>query len=49
MNVICWVFYCVNDGKDVDGSSPQITICMCFYTNHVHALIPITKKRKKIL
>jgi hypothetical protein len=45
----CWVFYCLNDGKDVDGGSPQIMRCMYFYTNHVHAPIPSTKKGKKNL
>ncbi len=47
MNAICWVFYCMNDGKDVDGGSPQIMSCMYFYNNHVHAPIPSTKKREK--
>ncbi len=23
MNAICWAFYCVNDGKDVDGVIPK--------------------------
>jgi hypothetical protein len=25
-NAICWAFYCVNDGKDVDEGSPQVML-----------------------
>ncbi len=42
MNAICWAFYCVNDGKDLDGGSPQIfkmyvflhQSCACSYSKH---------------
>ncbi len=46
-NAICWVFYCVNDGKD-DGGNPQVIKCLLGYISFLHAHSPNTKERKAL-
>jgi hypothetical protein len=46
-NAICWVFYCVNDGKD-DGGNPQVMKCLLGYIIFLHAPSPNTKERKAL-
>ncbi len=47
-NAICWVFFSVNDDKEADLGNLQSMTCLPCYNNHVHALNP-NKKRKKRL
>jgi hypothetical protein len=45
-NAICWVFYCVNDDKEVNLGNSQIMRCLFCYVRLVHSLNLNTKERK---
>jgi len=47
-NSLCWSFYCVNDGKQVEVASHQVMRCSLCYDNVVN--IPNARiKERKIL
>jgi hypothetical protein len=45
-NSLCWAFYCVNDGKEVEAISYQVMRCILCYDNAVNILNARTKERK---
>jgi len=45
-NAICYIFYCVNDDKEVDLGNLQVTRCLFCYNSPMHALNPNTKRKK---
>ncbi len=45
-NVLCWAFYCVSDGKEVEKVSHQIMRCILCYVKLVNVLNLRTKERK---
>jgi hypothetical protein len=45
-NSLCWAFYCVNDGKEVEVASHQIMRCILCYDNVVNILIARTNYEK---
>jgi len=48
-NVLCWAFYCVTDGKEVEKASHQIMRCILCYVNLVNVLNLRTKERKGLI
>jgi len=40
-NSLCWAFYYVNDGKEVEVASPQVMRCILCYDSAIH--IPIAR------
>jgi len=48
-NLLCWAFYCVNDGKEVEIASHQVTRCILCYDNVVNILNVRTKERKGLI
>jgi len=48
-NSLCWAFYCVNDGKEVEATSHQIMRCILCYDNAINVLNARTKERKGLI
>jgi hypothetical protein len=48
-NAICWVFYCVNDDKEVDPTNPEVMKYVFCYNNLMYAFNPNTKERKWLM
>jgi len=48
-NSLCWTFYCVNDGKEVEVASHQIMKFILCYDNAIYIPIPRTKERKGLI
>ncbi len=46
---LCWAFYYVNDGKEVEVWSRQVMRCIMCYDNVVNITNPITRKRKGLI
>jgi hypothetical protein len=42
INSLCWTFYYVNDGEEVEAKSHQIMKCILCYDSYVNILNPIT-------
>ncbi len=49
INSLCWAFYCVNDGKEVEVASYQIVKCILCYDNARNIPNPIIKERKGLI
>jgi hypothetical protein len=49
LHALCWIFYCVNDGKDVERGSLQMMKCILCYNSVMNALNPRTKKLKGLI
>jgi len=45
-NSICWAFYCVNDGNEVEATSHQVMRCILCYDSVINIFNARTKKRK---
>jgi hypothetical protein len=37
INSLCWAFYCVNDGKEIEAASHQVMICILCYDDVVNS------------
>jgi hypothetical protein len=48
-NSLCWAFYCVNDGKEVEATSHQVMKCILCYENVVNIPNARTKEIKGLL
>jgi hypothetical protein len=46
---LCWAFYCVNDGKEVEATSHQVMRCILCYDNVVNILNARIKERKGLI
>ncbi len=49
INALCWAFYCVNDGKEVEGTSHQLMRCIMCCVDPVNVLNPRVKERKGLI
>jgi len=49
INSLCWAFYCVRDGKEVEVASHQIMKCILCYDNAENIHNPRIKKRKRLI
>jgi hypothetical protein len=47
INSLCWAFYCVNDGKEVEFASHQVMRCILCYSA-IDIPNARTKKKKRI-
>jgi hypothetical protein len=45
-NALCWAFYCVNDNKKINVSTPQIMHCIICHNNMIFNVNPKTQARK---
>jgi hypothetical protein len=48
-NSLCWAFYCVKDGKEVEVASHQIMKCILCYDNAINIPNARTKKKKGLI
>jgi hypothetical protein len=48
-HALYWIFYCVNDGKDVERVSLQMMKCILCYNSVMNALNPSTKECKGLI
>jgi hypothetical protein len=48
-NAICWVFFCVNNDKEVDAENLEIMRCLFCYISLLHASNPKTIERKVLI
>jgi hypothetical protein len=46
-NSLCWAFYCVNDGKEVEVAAHQVMRCILCYDNVVN--IPNARTKERIM
>jgi hypothetical protein len=46
-NALCWEFYCVNDGKEVEGVNHQVMRYILCYVDLVNVPNPRTKENKR--
>jgi len=46
---LCWAFYCVNGGKEVEVTSHQIMRCILCYDNVANIPNPRIKERKGLI
>jgi hypothetical protein len=44
-NALCWAFYCVNDNKEVNVTTPQIMHCILCHNNPIF-VSPKTQAKK---
>ncbi len=49
INFLCWAFYYVNDGKEVEIWFHQVMRCIMCYDNVVNILNSRTKKREGLI
>ncbi len=48
-NSLCWAFYCVDDGKEVEAASHQAMKCILCYDNVVNIPNARIKERKGLI
>jgi hypothetical protein len=48
-NSLCWAFYCVNDGKEVEVASHQVMRCILCYDSAINIPNARTKERKGLI
>jgi len=48
-NLLCWAFYYVNDGKEVEVASHQVMRCILCYEYVVNIPNVRTKERKRLI
>jgi hypothetical protein len=49
INSLCWAFYCVNYGKEVEVTSHQVMRCILCYDNAINIPNARTKERKGLI
>jgi hypothetical protein len=49
LRALCWISYCVNDGRDVERGSLQMMKCILCYNSVMNALNPSTKECKGLI
>ncbi len=49
INSLCWAFYCVNDGKEVEFASHQVMKCILCYNSAINIPNVRIKKRKGLI
>jgi hypothetical protein len=48
-NVLCWAFYCVNNNKEVNVTTPQTMHCIFYHSNPILNLNSKTQARKGLI
>jgi len=48
-NALCWAFYCVNDNKEVNVTTPEIMHCIVCHNNPILNVNPKTQARKGLI
>jgi hypothetical protein len=48
INALCWAFYYVNDNKEIDLTTPQVTCCIFCHKSSVLNLNKKTQAKKMI-
>jgi hypothetical protein len=49
MNALCWAFYCVNDNKEVNVTTPQTMHCIFCHNNLILIVNPKMQTRKGLI
>jgi hypothetical protein len=49
INALCWAFYCVNDNKEVNVTTPQTIHCIICHSNPIFNVNPKTQARKGLI
>ncbi len=48
-NYLCWAFYCVNDGKEVEVASHEVMRCILCYDSAINIPNVRIKERKGLI
>ncbi len=49
INSLCWAFYCVNEGEEIEAASHQVIRCILCQDNAINNHNPRIKERKRLI